>query len=323
VVDVENPDGFPLHLDWYPGATVARLNTDGHRWWLNETLVREWLEGLDVVFSVETLYDWRLADWARDAGVATVVQCNPEFFQHHNEGWHEPAPTVWWNPTTWRAGDIPAHVRHVPVPVALDRFDSRTNDGMKESFLHREPRRLRALHVIGRPALGDRNGTEVVQASMKLTRHVDWRLTAQRPTPRAPGAAPEVADYWRLYDDADVLVMPRRYGGLCLPAQEAMAAGLAVVMPSCPPNMDWPVVGCRWKFRGTIAVPTGTIPLVETDPHHLAEQLDRLALDPGSLATSQTGSRGWAADHSWDALLPLYERELGLAVDEMARSLTA
>ena len=33
-----------------------------------------------------------------------------------------------------------------------------------------------------------------------------------------------VANYWDAYDGYDALVLPRRYGGLCLPVQEGMAA---------------------------------------------------------------------------------------------------
>lgn len=304
VVDVQNQEGFSMHLDRYPGATVARLQ--GGRW-LAETLVREWLDELDVVFSVETLYDWRVADWAREAGVATVVQCNPEMFAHR-PGWHEAEPTVWWNPTTWRARYLPADARHVPVPVALDRFESRQLREPRQ--LDGEPRRLRALHIVGRTALGDRNGTEIVQAAAKRTQHVEWTVRAQKPTDHAPRALGAVPDYWRLYDDQDVLVMPRRYGGLCLPAQEAMAAGLAVAMPACPPNLDWPVIPLRWKYKGHIGVPAGQVPLAVTDPDDLARRLDELALAHEALGYYRTEAKEWARAHSWEALLPLYEAEL-------------
>lgn len=319
VVDVSNPDGFPMHLDRYPEATVARLQAGR---WLAESLVREWLDGLDVVFSVETLYDWRLADWARDAGVATVVQMNPEFFQHDLPGWVEQEPTVWWNPTTWRALAHRAEVRHVPVPVALDRFGSlESREPIRESRqLVDEPRRLRALHIIGRAALGDRNGTEIVHSAKAATTHVDWTLRAQRAQDRAPGADGAVPNYWDLYRDQDVLVMPRRYGGLCLPTQEAMAAGMAVVMPACPPNTDWPIVPAVWQFQGTIVVPCGEIPMVATDAPSLAGILDRMAVDPQLLDDYRLRSRDWATRHSWQALLPMYESELGYAVD---RNLTA
>lgn len=314
VIDVQNPEGFAMHLDRYPGATVARLQPQGMNGALAEGLVRDWLAGLDVVFSCETLYDWRLAEWARDAGCATVVQLNPEFFQHDRNGL--PSPTAWWNPTTWRLDQLPAGTRHVPVPVALDRF---CNIGRRTSTADVA---LRALHVVGRPALSDRNGTELLSKAMRRTQGVELTVASQRPTKHGAVVLGEVADYWRLYDDQDVLVMPRRYGGLCLPAQEAMAAGLAVVMPGCPPNPEmWPIVPVRWQYRGQLQVPAGMIPLAETDARDLAVVLGRLAREPGELNVWRAKADQWAREHSWEALLPLYVEELGRAAD--SRTLSA
>lgn len=313
VIDVQNGEGFPMHLDRYPGATIARLDHSG---FLAETLVRDWLAGLDVVFSCETLYDWRLAEWARDAGCATVVQVNPEFFVHGKVP-ALAAPTAWWNPTTWRMDQLPAGTRHVPVPVALDRFADRPQ-------AHAGP--LLALHVVGRPAVGDRNGTELLAQAMRAVPAGSVELTISTQGHAAPwrGATAvrgAVGDYWKLYAGFDMLVMPRRFGGLCLPVQEAMAAGLAVVMPGCPPNAEmWPVETARWAWRGELPVPCGQLPLAATDPRDLAAVLGRLAADPEALAAAQARSCRWAAEHSWEALLPLYEEELARAAD--SRTLT-
>lgn len=341
VVDVQNGEGFDLHLDRYPGATVARLDPHGMNGGLNEHLVREWLAGLDVVLSMETLYDWRLADWARDAGCVTVVQLNPEFFQHGHVDL--PAPDVWWNPSTWRMDLLPSSVRHVPVPVALDRFcagrghdpelaatcpcqdgDSchwRGDDGWP---IPRHEGPLRALHVVGRPALRDRNGTELLAQAMRAIRpgKVELTVSTQGEHSAIRGATTRgaVENYWDLYDGFDVLVMPRRFGGLCLPVQEAMAAGLAVVMPDCPPNGEmWPVVPVRWRYRGEVPVPAGPMQLVLTDPLELAAVLSRLADDPVELAYARGQAAGWAETHSWAALLPLYEAELARAADSQRR----
>lgn len=310
VIDVENPDGFPLHLDRYPGATVARLQTNGVDWWLPEALVRDWLAGLDVVFSCETLYDWRLATWAEEAGVATVVQLNPEFFVHGRGGL--PEPTAWWNPSTWRMAELPPRTRHVPVPVALDRFPG--GAWPTQASEHGGP--LRVLHVGGRPALGDRNGTELLSKAMRRAQGVELTISSQRPTRHGARAVGEVADYWRLYDGFDVLAMPRRYGGLCLPVQEAMAAGLAVVMPSCSPNAEmWPICPVRWQYRGQLPVPAGMVPLAETDARDLAVVLSRLAREREELEAWQGLARSWAQAHSWEALRPLYEEELARAIE--------
>ena len=60
-------------------------------------------------------------------------------------------------------------------------------------------------------------------------------------------------DQWRLYAGFNALIMPRRYGGLCLPMNEALTSGLPVIMSNTSPNDavlpgDWLVHGAiqRW-----------------------------------------------------------------------------
>jgi len=135
------------------------------------------------------------------------------------------------------------------------------------------------------------------------------RVVAHRP----------VHDYWRAYDGMDALVLPRRYGGLCLPVQEAMAAGLAVVMTDCPPNPTmWPVLPVRARAKGELGTPSGPVKMWEADERLLGAQLDALAADRGALHEAQAASRAWAVAHSWEALLPMYREELALACDRAA-----
>lgn len=300
VVDVANPEGYAMHLDRFPDAEVVELRQQR---WLPEALCREWLDGLDVVLSCETFYDWRFVEWAHEQGVATVCQVNPEFFVDDH-----PHPTVWWNPTTWRLDSLPEGTRVVPVPVALDRYPESGNRKVDGA--------LRVLHVVGRPAYGDRNGTELLsKAARRLSPDVEVVVTSQRSTSHAAAIVREVDHYWSLYDGFDVLVMPRRYGGLCLPVQEAMAAGLAVVMPSCSPNLDWPIVPVAWRYRGALPVPAGQVQMAETDAVDLARVLNHLAEDRDYLNDSRDRACKWAVEHSWEALLPLYLDELSRAVD--------
>lgn len=301
--------GFPMHLDRYPGATVAPWR-DGA---FEEQLVRDWLAGLDVLYSAETFYDWRIVEWARDAGCATVLHSMPEFNLHHGD--HGPhRPTRFWNPTRWRQEQMPAGTVVVPVPVALDRF------------ANREPRTdgpMRVLHTAGHRAAHDRNGTTtVLMAARRLRRPVTITLAGQ--DGRLPGtstpknvdlriAPHNLPDYWSVYDGHDLLVIPRRYGGLCLPVQEAMAAGLAVTMTDCPPNRDWPIIPLPAAPHGTIRTGAGDIEMHAVAASTLATELDVLAANPEIVAAWQVLSRAWAEAHSWDELRETWLAELALA----------
>lgn len=301
--------GFAPHLDRYPDGLVVRF--DGGM--LPEAEVRDWLQGLDVLYSAETFYDWHLVQWAAEAGVATVLHTMPEF--HHL---HVPPTSSVWAPTPWRIDHLPLPTRLVPVPVATDRFPM--------AAPARDPGRLRVLHVAGHRAAADRNGTTQLLQALRYTRQpVHVRLVTQDQALPSAARLPAnvyvhretggVADYWDLYDDADVLVLPRRYGGLCLPVQEAMAAGLAVVLPDTAPNDWWPALRVPGRERGHITTAAGQLSLYAADPQQLAQLLDQLAADPDLVAAAQLGALAWANLHSWQALAPLYRAELERAAE--------
>jgi hypothetical protein len=200
---------------------------------------------------VETLYDWSLARAARSRGIRTVVQANPEFMRHNRDDWREtPHPSIWCFPTPWIIDQMPSQ-RILPVPAPVD-CPVRAADPDAD--------RLVVVHVAGHRAAGDRNGTEFVLETMRLLRtKVHLKIVGQdgpntifrdRAIVHHPCVELElietgVEDRWDLYRDAHIALLPRRYGGLCLPAIEAMTAGVVPFMPLVPPNEIWPIVPLR------------------------------------------------------------------------------
>lgn len=307
--------GFPMHPERYGPCVIVPW--DGHplsELW--ERHIRGWLEGIDVLYSAETFYDWRIVDWARDAGVATVLHVMPEFWPGQLDG--RPMPDVIWAPTTWRLDQLPAATRLVPVPVALDRFVHWDNPSPVDGP-------LRVLHVAGHKAAADRNGTQLVTRALPAIRgpvHLtiagqDGRLPSTGP--RGRGAVTvavrsrSVANYWELYRDQDVLLLPRRYGGLSLPVQEGLAAGLVPILPDVSPNGDWPAMLTPATERGQIATAAGVIPLASSRPADLAAAVDALARDPALLAMRRRLALEWAQAHCWSVLESLYLDELDRA----------
>lgn len=297
--------GFPPHLDRYLGRQVTPF-VDGQ---LDETICRDFLATIDVVLMLETAYDWRMIEWAREMGVRTVLYAMPEFYRSD-----VPQPDVVWNPTTWRHDTLPSGSRVVPVPVATDRFE--TPHGRKEGP-------IRVLHNAGHRAAMDRNGTAIVYSALRFLRtsaRVDVRISGQDgrlPTPRRTSGPVRVETvpagaehYWDVPVGADILVMPRRYGGLCLPVQEALAAGAVPIMPDVSPNGDWPAVLVPAKVSGEIRTQGGVLPLAAVDPGDLAGAIGRLVDDPDLLAWWRGEALDWADRHSWHALAGLWMAEL-------------
>jgi glycosyltransferase involved in cell wall biosynthesis len=298
--------GYPTNPSWYPDATT--LPFDGHR--LPELATRAWLDGLDVVYTAETPYDHRLPTWCAQHDVALVVHVNPEF-DHWTTDHTKARPSTFWSATTWRHDLLPAGTRVVPMPTA-PHPRARVRDGSSG-----------LLHIVGRRALADRNGTAIVFASWRHQRtRARWTITAQdqlahaRP-PRSIDLQVHgpLEDPDGLYDLGDVLVLPRRYGGLCLPALEAMAAGIPVVMPKVSPNPDWPIIPIGARRGKVVRTAAGQIPTVDVAPRELAHLVDYLAGTPAEVASASRAALAWAQEHTWEALRPLWLDELARAVE--------
>lgn len=307
------PQRWATHPEWYDGLDVTRLawSTNDGLYRLDEGTTRRWLAGLHVVYAAETLYDWRLAGWAADAGVAVVVHVNPELLSP--VGRATPGVT-WWAPTPWLLERLPDGTRVVAQPVAAaDAHPTTPTEGP-----------VRFLHVVGHAAHLDRNGTRVLaQAVSRLRVHCELTVTGQdgrlpadlrardhRVTVRCvPGG---LEDRWDAYT-GDVLVLPRRYGGLCLPAQEAMAAGMAVVLTDVVPNDIWP--GPRVAHRGRTERPMlgGSVPVTEPSGNALRAVMEHLATHPQEVEAHKADARAWADGHSWEALGDTWRAELAKA----------
>ncbi len=291
--------GFAAHPENYPGATVTKLKS--HQ--LDEETVRDWWKGLDVVVSVETLYDWRLVEWAKADGVRTIVHGNPEFWMASN-----PQPDVWWWPTKWRLEHLPKGMV-VPVPVP-----ERTNVAAPLDLPN-----LHALHIAGN-AMGDRNGTGIVLNAMRqVPRGVKLDVYHQTPIGRTHHThirdRGTVENRWAMYENQHVLVLPRRYGGLCLPALEAMACGVVPMMSECSPNLDWPIIPLQGDIGRVIEMQTGPVETYEVYSNQVANALKGYASDLNRLERDRQRVSQWAADNTWDALEYVYHVALSRSLD--------
>lgn len=306
------------HFEWYKGTSAIPVGLDDlvtdHPFAVR--LVRDFLDGLDVVYSAETFYDWRIVDWARAQGVATVCHMMPEY--HRAD--YPAQPDAWWTPTRWRLDKIRERVpvTVVPVPIALDRFEPHP-----DNFAPNDP--IRWLHPVGARAAMDRNGTMTFLRALEHLRephHVMIKAQEQFQHPRlgkhvtVEHHEDGVRDYWDTYFDADAVVLPRKYGGLCMPALEAMASSCALVMPGCSPNLDWPIIPMPFEYDGaTLNAYGNSIPLAQVQPKTLAALMDDLARNPERVGKARANARIYAEFQSWGSLEQVIREHLGHAID--------
>lgn len=228
VVDISHLTGYETYPERYPDAQFAM----GFE--ISTASIDAFLEGLDIVFTVECPYNHYLYQKAREMGVKTVCQYNWEWLAHHQEP-HLPLPDLFLAPSQWNIKEmsrfgVPVKYLHVPIDRQLFPFKKRK---LAKKF----------LHIAGHRTSGDRNGTEIVlEALPYIQSDVEIVIRTQDDLPRPYTDSKltiikeDVANQADLFNDEDVLLLPRRYGGLSLQLNEAMSCGMVPVMLDIDPQ---------------------------------------------------------------------------------------
>jgi len=255
LVNMLNPDKILLidstpfnknkqHPEWYEQYSCIR--TDGFP---SVQQIKIFLNDVDVVLSCETFYDQNFIRFANKRGVKTILQYNYELFGHLSNP-ELPLPTVLLSPSLWQIETIQSmfgdrtKVIHLPPPTTAELFTTAKNNNISKSH-------NRLLHIAGKKAAKDRNGTETVINMLKHSK-ADYELVIKSQSEIITNVTdsrlkieignPENRE--DLYNGFDAMVLPRRYAGLCLPMNEALLSGLPVFMTNVSPNnqilpQDW------------------------------------------------------------------------------------
>lgn len=260
-----------LHLDWYPKDSMI---TDGFP---KNHHINEWLDGLTSVLAVENPYNFYLIHACRERGIKTFIQTNYEFCENVFAPWL-PVPTMFLMPSYWKLEEMKQmfgedRVMYLPPPIDQTEFSTRG-----------KTKRTRFLHIVGTLAFNDRNGTLELLKAVKLCKQ-DFKLTIHSQHKLPPEyIIDDVRVTYRiknfeknadLYRGSDVLILPRRYGGLSLTTNEALMSGMPVIMTDVSPNnkllpKDWliPVVDNK-PFQARAVIDSYTV-----DTQLLADKID-------------------------------------------------
>lgn len=291
------------NLDLYPGQQAFRLRRgSGAVGGIPKAVVDEFLKDIGVLFAIETPYDYNIFQECKDRGIKTVLQPNYEFLDYPSR---LPPPDLFAAPSMWNYESIPGPKMFLPVPVNAKKF--------KHSMRART-----FVHIGGRPFLYDRNGTRVfanalryVKSNIRAEIKGQQSVTVASVNPRVTLAMDFTSkeNYHENYNGG-VMVLPRKYGGLSLPMNEALASGMPIITTDISPNNLW--LPEEWlvpaRKVGTFQIKK-PVDCYEADLAKLAEKIDQFC-DENFYHAAVSKAIDLKESISWDTLLPLYRRTL-------------
>lgn len=235
VIDSTPFSGREQVKDWYPEGVDEVMHSNG---FMSNEVMNEFLDsGIEVIITCEVPYNDYLYRMARKRGIKTILQPNAELNPHFLERRLD-LPDVFFLPSPWleqetKALGVPCYLVKPPIVKPRTYLD-----------IPKERGKLKVLHFGGRRASHDRNGTEIVQALPEI-QGVEIDIHDQ--------GTNEVEDQRELYEQGHhIVLIPRRYGGLCLPMLESLSYGLPVIMPNIEPNraelpLEWLTTASKGK----------------------------------------------------------------------------
>lgn len=308
-------NGREQHYELYDG-----FNTIENIGFISNENAIEFLKGLTHVITAETFYSHYLVELARKNNIKTFQQYNWEFLEHHQDR-NLPFPTAFLSPSYWKLKEMKSMFRvveYLPPPIIVNDFKNARKINMERSG------KVKILHIMGTYATNDRNGTKDLIESLKYT-NSDFELTIRAQSnndmlnditdSRVKVSIENIENQEDMYKDFDLMILPRRYGGLCLPMNEALCSGLPVFMSNMIPNNV--ILPNKWlidSIQYTTFMARTNIEVNQVDVQELGERIDwycKLSDDERNNIKVQAFEIGYD-NYSSDILLNKYKILLGL-----------
>lgn len=297
LIDLSPLNGNPQN-DWYePSMTIQGIPS--------RILIHQMLNDIDILLTAETPYNLDLYSIAKERGIKTICVENPEFYDHVKYPNFD-MPDMIILPSVWKEAEIRAHAESRGTKVVqlhhpVDRAD----------FPFRQRTTTYPLHIAGKPAANDRNGTwEFMQACP------DGRVTTQssdlawniRRRYRHSDVRTDIQQPQQIYSLGDILVFPRKYGGNCLPLNEALSSGMPVIMTDIEPNNH--ILPPEWLVpaRKTDSFePRTTVDIFTADVDRLRERIQWVK---DNIESESKRANKIADTISWVTLLPKWQEAI-------------
>ena len=287
IIDIDG-EGEKKCPERYSGDKVRRVNNNR----IDKEI--EWfLDGVDLIFTIETFYSNEILKEARKRKIKTCIQGNWEWYSGEKVD-------LYLAPSLWNYKIIPEPKEYLPCPVnrKVSPFELKKK---AKVFFHNAGNGVAAY---------GRNGTDLVLKAIPLVKSkVKFIIKSQRPLEKINDSRIEwrIKDYKNYWEgvEGDVYLYPRRYGGLSLQLNEAMSRGLVPIMiRTNPVNGFLPkellikprtakkILIFQWIYRYDIS------------PQDLADKIDEIANK--DISKYSEYSNHIAENWSWKRLLPKY-----------------
>ena len=314
LIDSTSFNGNTQHPEKYANYNVV-ITTNGFP---SNEQCKSFVNGLDTILTAETFYNLHLPRFANDNLVKSYTQYNYEFMDYMINKML-PMPYGFLAPSHWHTDKVKQRFRRVeylPPPLFSEDFAE-----VRKTNFNRTGKR-RFLHIIGKAAAHDRNGTSIIIEALKHTTadfelviKVQHDLLLNCDDPRVTIDKTDLTNYIDVYSDYDAILLPRRYGGLCLPMNEGLMAGLPVIMPRISPNTM--ILPRKWQLTATRVgsfKPRTVIDIYQASDKALASRIDWLcSISDEQLKTEKQEAFEIAKkEYEAETLLPRYKEVLCL-----------
>lgn len=260
--------------EWY-----SSYNVQTNKGFLGDRAAQEFLKDLDIVISCEIFYSRNFPKIAEQLGVKTILQYNYEFLDNLLNP-RLPLPDILLSPSKWNIEDViekfgnSCKVFYLPPPTDHKKFEDARKINSKPT--------KKILHIAGKVAVKDRNGTDAVIEMMRHSKQdftleirSQVRLNYDLDDNRIKIITDNIEKQQDLYSGYDAMVLPRRYAGLCLPMNEALLSGLPVFMTDISPNNQ--VLPSEWlvaSYKADQLMTRTMLDVYSVDPVQLAARVD-------------------------------------------------
>lgn len=254
------------------------------------------LDGIDTLLLFESAYRWDIMAEARKRGIKIVFMPMHEFPPADNKA------DVWLCPSDLEMDlSLDGEKVRINVPVNTDRVKWRKREKAQKF-----------IHNAGGGGIMGRNGTNELISSLKhVTSPIDLTIRSQvinyeLTDSRAVMKHENLENYWELWEEGDVFILPDKFAGLSLPMQEAFASGMLIITTDRHPVNKWLPNDCLIPVYEYGIAKNAEVAIIS--PLDIAKVIDAW-YNKDITKYSEMGKK-WAEENSWESLIDRYKEIL-------------